>query len=87
MIYMPVICLCADDVFESVRVRACVRACVRVCVCACVREQTLRMIEKMKNQFKQLLREIHFYDRRSEREYNEHSDNMGLVKAVMVAGK
>ena len=40
----------------------------------------------MKNQFKQLLREIHFYDRRNEQEYNENSNNIGLVKAVMVAG-
>ena len=44
------------------------------------------MIEKMKNQFKQLLCEIHFYDLRNEVEYNEHSSNIGLVKAVMVAG-
>jgi hypothetical protein len=35
------------------------------------------MIEKMKNQFKQLLREINFYDRRNEAEYNEHSNNIG----------
>eukprot|EP00750_Incisomonas_marina_P019080 INCI3211.4.p1 GENE.INCI3211.4~~INCI3211.4.p1 ORF type:complete len:343 (+),score=57.25 INCI3211.4:108-1136(+) len=44
------------------------------------------MIEKMKNQFRQLLRDIGFYHRRDHEVYNENSDNAGLVKAVLVAG-
>lgn len=48
--------------------------------------QTLRMIEKMKTQFKRLLQEVGFHDRRRERDYNENSNNQALVKAVLVAG-
>jgi HrpA-like RNA helicase len=48
--------------------------------------QTLRMIEKMKTQFKQLLQEIRFYDRRQEAEQNANSGNIGLVRAILVAG-
>ena len=40
----------------------------------------------MKNQFRQLLRDIGFYHRRDHEVYNENSDNAGLVKAVLVAG-
>ena len=48
--------------------------------------QTLRMIEKMKTQFKRLLQEVGFYNRRRESDYNENSNNQALVKAVLVAG-
>lgn len=47
---------------------------------------TLCMIEKMKEQFKQLLKQIGFFDRKQERQYNENSTNLGVVKAILVAG-
>lgn len=48
--------------------------------------QTLRMIDKMKNQFMRLMREIGFYDRRKHEEHNLNSGNIGLVKAILCAG-
>ena len=40
----------------------------------------------MKSQFLQQLLEIGFYDRRESIGANQNSDNLGLVKAVLVAG-
>ena len=47
---------------------------------------TLRMIGQMKSQFQQQLREIGFYNRKEAAGANQNSDNLGLVKAVLVAG-
>lgn len=47
---------------------------------------TLRMIGQMKSQFMQQLREIGFYHRRESEGANQNSENMGLIKAVLVAG-
>ena len=47
---------------------------------------TLRMIGQMKSQFQQQLREIGFYNRKEAEGANQNSDNLGLVKAVLVAG-
>jgi hypothetical protein len=44
------------------------------------------MIDKMKSQFRHLLKEIGFFHPRSQGDYNQNSDNLGVVKAVLVAG-
>ena len=48
--------------------------------------QTLNHIQKMATQFKQLLRDVGFYARSQHSAYNENSDNLQLVRAVLVAG-
>ena len=47
---------------------------------------TLGMIYKMKRQFERLLAEVGFYSHRDHSRYNENSNNMALVKAILVAG-